>query len=155
MSELLLDSMSFVNWIRDKFECNPGLRTNKAILGLCPEHCSGIAFLYTFSAWNMPVPDRKRSLLQSKLHKCCILCRHNMHFIAVAHYIKHTTSEITVTTRYIDVQMCSTPHCSVILSGSVCLTSYSWTDRTGSGQLCRVTRVLFCMSRTFRTGIRA
>jgi hypothetical protein len=63
----------------------------------------------------MPVPDRKRVVLLSKLHKCCILCRNYMHCIAVAHFIKHTTSEIMVTTRYIDVQMCSTPPFSVIL----------------------------------------
>jgi hypothetical protein len=42
-----------------------------------------------------------------------------MHVIAVAHVIKLTTSEIMVTTRYIDVQMCSTPPLSVISPGSV------------------------------------
>jgi hypothetical protein len=48
------------------------------------------------------------SLLQSKLHKCCISSRNKMHAIAVAHFIKHTTSDITVTIRYIDAPMCST-----------------------------------------------
>jgi hypothetical protein len=115
---------------------------SRAMLGFGPEHSSVTAVLYWVSEWNIPVPDRKRAVLQSKLHKCCILCRNNMHFIAVAHFIKQTTSEITVMTRYIDVQMCSTPQFSVISPGSVCPTSYSGTDRTCPEPLFRVTRVL-------------
>jgi hypothetical protein len=144
--------MYCVLWTYRMYVC---MYVTMAMLGFCQEHSSGTAVLYWVSEWNMRVPDMNRAALQSTLHKRCILCRNNMHVKAVAHFIKHTTSEIMVTTRYIDVQMCSTPTFSVISPGSVCPTSYSGNDRTCPKPLFRVTRVLFCLSITFWTGIRA